>query len=153
MSDISLTWQTFAADFTIAANDLQTDAGLESAVLISLFTDRRATLNDVIPDGTDDRRGWWGDSFPAVAADLIGSRLWLLHREKELQTVLNRAQEYGREALQWMIDDRVLARIDVTAEVVRRGVLGLLVVPYRPDGRSTQFRYELNWRQQALKVM
>lgn len=153
MSDISLTWQTFAADFTIAANDLQTDAGLESAILISLFTDRRAEQSDQLPDASDDLRGWWADSFAEVAGDRIGSRLWLLHREKEQPSVITRAQEYAREALQWMIVDRVLERIDITAEVVRRGVLGLLVVPYRPDKRSVEFRYELNWQAQALKVM
>jgi phage gp46-like protein len=33
-----------AADLAVAANDLSTDAGLETAVLLSLFLDRRAGM-------------------------------------------------------------------------------------------------------------
>jgi phage gp46-like protein len=152
MSDIGLTWRIFAADFTIAANDLETDEGLETAVLVSLFTDRRAANDDSIPDGTDDRRGSWQDSFPRVADDLAGSRLWLLGREKQQQSVLTRAVEYAREALQWMLDDRVSDRIDVTAEIVRTGVLGLLVVIHRPQRAPAEFRYDYNWQAQTLRA-
>src|SRR5262245_52468064 len=146
MSDIGLTWDIFAADFTIVANDLAADDGLETAVLVSLFTDRRVASDDASPDGTDDLRGWWGDSFPEVPNDLIGSRLWLLSREKELQSVVARAQEYAREALQWMLDDRVSDRIEVTAEIVRAGVLGLLIVIHRPRKATAEFRYDYNWQ-------
>ena len=151
MSDLALTWNTVAADFGIEANDLAVDDGLETAVLLSLFLDRRANADDPIPDGSDDRRGWWGDSFPQVPNDLIGSRLWLLGREKQLQTVLARAQEYAREALQWMLDDRVSDRIEVTAEFVREGVLGLRIVIHRPRQAPAQFRYDLNWQAQLAK--
>lgn len=152
MSDIRLTWNVFAADFTIVANDLEADDGLETAVLVSLFTDRRAVNDDLIPDGTDDQRGWWGDSFAAQANDLIGSRLWLLSREKQQQSVLVRAQEYAREALQWLLDDRVSDRIDVTAEIVRTGVLGLLVVIHRPQRAPAEFRYDFNWQAQQARA-
>lgn len=152
MSDIRLTWRIFAADFNIVANDLETDDGLETSVLVSLFTDRRATDDDVIPDGTDDRRGSWQDDFLAAAGDLGGSRLWLLHREKQQQSVLDRAVEYTREALQWMFDDRVSERIDVTAEIVRTGVLGLLVVVHRPRKSVAQFRYDINWQAQQARA-
>jgi len=152
MSDIRLTWDIFAADFTVVANDLETDDGLETAVLVSLFTDRRATDDDAIPDGTDDRRGWWGDSFPTVPDDLIGSRLWLLSREKQQQSVLVRAEEYAREALQWFLDDRVSDRIDVTTEFTRDGLLGLRVVIYRPRRAPAEFRYDYNWQAQQARA-
>ena len=152
MSDIRLTWNIFAADFSILANDLETDDGLETSVLVSLFTDRRANTDDVIPDGTDDRRGSWQDSFLETAGDLGGSRLWLLSREKQQQNVLDRAVEYAREALQWMIDDRVSERIDVTAEIVRTGVLGLLVVIHRPRKAASEFRYDINWQAQQARA-
>jgi phage gp46-like protein len=152
MSDLGLTWTTpFGADFTLAANDLAVDEGLETAVLLSLFLDRRADGDDVIPDGTDDRRGYWGDAFPEVPNDLIGSRLWLLSREKQVQTVLSRAEEYAREALQWLLDDRVSDRIEVTAEFVRAGVLGIRVVIHRPRKAPAQFRYDFNWQAQLAK--
>ncbi|WP_235210433.1 phage GP46 family protein [Caballeronia sordidicola] len=33
-------------------------------MLNSLFTDRQARADDVIPDGSDDPRGWWRDTDP-----------------------------------------------------------------------------------------
>ena len=87
----------FACDYAVAAGDLAADNGLKTAVLISLFTDRLAAADDEIPDGTEDRRGWWGDmpadgSAPSGAPpDPIGSRLWLLARAKQSAETLNRA--------------------------------------------------------------
>ncbi len=51
---------------------------LVRAVLISLFTWRRANADDTLPDPRGFRMGWWGDTYPVVANDRIGSRLWLL---------------------------------------------------------------------------
>lgn len=96
--------------------------GLESAVLISLLTDRRAHDDDRLPDGEitpdqmpQDKRGWVGDSLGPVN-EFIGSRLWLLKREKQTEETRRRAKEYCEEALQWMIDDGHAASIDVRVE-------------------------------------
>lgn len=148
MSDIALTWDPThgAADLSIEANDLGRDEGLETAVLISLFTDRRAADGDTLPDESTDRRGWWGDAVPVVEGDHIGSRLWLLDRGKLTPAVLRQAEEYALEALQWLIDDKVAARIEATAEIVRDGVRGLTIAIYRP-GRAdpARFRYDAVW--------
>lgn len=108
-----------AIDLALGGYDLATEDGLRTAVIVSLFTDRRAEADDEIPDGGDDRRGWWADS--------IGSRLWLLARAKETPDTLARARAYAIEALQWLIDDGVATAVDVTAEWVRHGVLALRV--------------------------
>jgi len=125
--------------------DLATDSGLETAVVISLFTDRRAEDTDQIPDGTADRRGWWGDSFADDGGDRIGSRLWLLGREKQLPSVAKRAETYAKEALQWLIDDGISSRVTVVAEFVRTGVLGLSVEILRPVGTPLTFRFSNLW--------
>lgn len=108
-----------AIDLSLAGYDLATEDGLRTAVIISLFTDRRAEADDEIPDGGDDRRGWWADS--------LGSRLWLLARSKETPDTLARARTYAAESMQWLIDDGVATAVEVTAEWARRGVLGLRV--------------------------
>ena len=59
------------------ARTLRAERGLRSAVLISLFTDRRAEPGDV-PEG-EDPRGWWADVL-GEEGDRIGSRLWLIDR-------------------------------------------------------------------------
>jgi len=107
---------------------LRTESGLRSAVIVSLFTDRRAAPGDEIPDGSNDRRGSWHDNFLDDENDLQGSRLWLLSREKELPQVLIRAREYAEEALKWLVDDGVAEHITVLASHVRAGVIGLHIV-------------------------
>lgn len=152
MTDIALTWTGVAADFAIAGNDLATDDGLETAVILSLFTDRRADDGDALPEGQTFRRGWWGDAFPFAEGDRIGSRLWLLSREKQAQDVVNRAREYAEEALQWLLDDKVADRLEVLAEIVRPGWLGLTVTIYRPGTDPVQWRYNYTWAAQAARV-
>lgn len=92
------------------------------------------------------RQGWWGDTFAEAAGDRIGSRLWLLQRQKVLSTTLRRAEAYAKESLQWLIDDAVVARIEVSAE--RSGVdqIALLVTCYRPDDtQALQARFQNVW--------
>lgn len=153
MSDLGLFWSGVDADLELSAiGDLASDAGLDTAVLLSLFTDRRLEDNDTPPDGSDDRRGWWGDQFSAVDGDKIGSRLWLLSRAKQTQDTLDRAEEYAKEALQWLLDDSVSSRIDVQASWIARGTMELDVQIYRPTGQTFQKRYNYNWAAQAAQT-
>ena len=116
---------------------------LTRAVIISLFTWRRANPDDELPG--QDRMGWWGDTFPTEQNDKIGSRLWLLTREKLTNQTLVRAQEYAKEALQWMLDDGVATRIDVVAE--REGIdrLNLGISIYRTTGKPVELRFSDFW--------
>ncbi len=151
MSDLALVWDgaNFAADLAIDANDLLTDDGLETAVMLSLFLDRRAEDADTLPDAVTDRRGWWGDEFPIADGDKIGSRLWLLSREKQTAAALTRAQEYAQEALAWLVEDKVAERVDVTADFPRPGVLGLSVIIYRPHVDPAKYRFNHIWAAQG----
>lgn len=151
MSDIRTTFAGFVGDFTLVGPSLDQDDGLQTAVMISLFTDRRALPGDPLPvsaqlTGTPDRRGWWGDSFAEIPGDRIGSRLWLLSREKQLAAVLERAREYAFEALQWLIDDGVARAVNVTAEIVSNGVLGLAIEIVRADKPVAQYRFQRFWK-------
>lgn len=103
-------------DWTMSGGDLAADRGLRSRVATSLFTDALAATDDAIPDGTDDRRGWWGD-LPVGEDDAapIGSRLWLLSREKVTETTRLRAEAYAADALAWMLDRGIAQRVDVAA--------------------------------------
>jgi phage gp46-like protein len=153
MSDIALRWTGALSDVVIAQNDLLTEDGLNTAVIASLFTDRRAEDSDILPDGTTDRRGWWGDAFPTVSEDKFGSRLWLLSREKQQQSVLDRAVVYAKEALQWLIDDQVAQAIDVVAEFTKPGMLGLSITITRPASASTvDFKFYFNWAAQEAAL-
>lgn len=115
LPDVRTVWDPFglAGDWLFAPPDLVTGRDLETAAIISLFSDRLANADDRLPDPADaDRRGWWADYDSDY---LIGSRLWLISREKQTEDVRQRAEDYCREALQWMLDDDVADTVDVVA--------------------------------------
>lgn len=134
-----------AMDYAINATGLEEDDGLTTAVIISLFTDRRAHEDDVIPDGSGDRRGWWGDAFPDVDGDKIGSRLWLLSREKQLPEVLTRAKSYIEEALAWLVTESVAKSVTVQTFIPRSGIMGAQIAITKPDGTTSQFQFDNVW--------
>lgn len=107
------------------AGGFLTDDGLGTCLLISLFTDRRADAEEGLPAA--ERRGWVGDALSDLEGDRYGSHLWLLKRDKESEETRLRAEEYAAAALQWMLDDGVATSIEVEAQWVARGVLGLRV--------------------------
>ena len=143
MSDISIAWSPALGrgDWVQVGTRLQAGNELANAVMLSLFTDRIALVDDVIPDGTNDPRGWWGDD----AAAPIGSRLWLLSRAKQTTETLARAQDYIAEALQWLIDDGIVARLDITVEWTRQSQLGAQVTAYRSDGTNIALNFASAW--------
>ncbi|MDU1063265.1 MAG: phage GP46 family protein [Leclercia adecarboxylata] len=114
---------------------------LPRAVIISLFSWRRANADD----NADQTMGWWGDTFPTVTGDRIGSRLWLLGREKITNNTLNRARDYATEALQWMVDDGVAARFDVTSERLGIEAARLNITIYQRDGTRWDLRFDDYW--------
>jgi phage gp46-like protein len=142
---IALELYEYGGDISRDGADLVTDSGLETAVFISLFTDRRAEEDDELPGNKKDRRGWWADAFSEIENDQYGSRLWLLAREKTLASTLERAKEYAREALAWMIEDGVASKITVEAERVRGYILGLSVEIEKPTGDMIKFTYQNIW--------
>jgi len=125
---------------TIVVDSQTIPLGLDSqeplirAVMISLFTWRRANPDDDLPGS--EKQGWWGDSFPVEPNDRIGSRLWLLSRAKLLPETVAKAKEYAEEALAWLVTDGIAARVVVEAE--RRGIdtLALACRIYKSDGSA-----------------
>ena len=133
--DIAISWDAALSrgDWVLSADgDLETGGDLQTAILISIFTDAMAAPDDVIPDGTNDPRGWWGDEFDSQHP--IGSKLWLLDRAKQTQKTLNRAFSYLSESLQWLIDDGVVGRFDIQVQWVRASFLGASITAYSPQG-------------------
>lgn len=149
LADLALVWSnaTGDADLAMIDDDLASDRGLVTAVLLSLFTDRRAENDDVPPSGAaSDRRGWWADQFAVIEGDRYGSRLWLLDRATLTNETLLQAKAYATEALQWMIDDKVVASIPltVTRMTAPDGIMiaGQLL---RPGLDPVSFRFAHAW--------
>lgn len=146
--DIALLELESGIDLIVDKGDLISDDGLRTAVLISLFTDRRVSAEE-LPPGETNRRGWWADSIAEEPGDQIGSKLWLLEREKQTSEVLERAREYAEEALQWMIEDSVAASVSVATSYPARGILRIEVEITRPNKETASLAYDYAWEREA----
>lgn len=131
-----------AIDLRVENGGLAVDHEIKTAVLRSLFTDRRAEDDDVLPDPLGGARGWWGDAF---LPSPMGSRLWLLGREKILPETLTRARDYAREALQWLVEAGVARSIEVDVLRVELDRLALVVAINRNGSPPARYRFELAW--------
>ncbi|WP_174296542.1 phage GP46 family protein [Sphingomonas bacterium] len=125
-----------AAQFTPGTGLVVGDE-LLTAVLISLFTDASADLEDTIPDGTDDPRGWW--------AGPIGSKLWLRLRSKATPTVAALVKHDSEQALAWLVEDSVAAAVEVTTEWTRPTMLGVQIIIRRTSGDVRALAFSHLW--------
>ena len=146
MPDIRTVWDPSLStgDWLIDPPALAEGNDLETAVLLSLFSDARAADDDRLPGPSDDRRGWW--------AGPMGSRFWLLVREVASNEVRLRAEDYCREALAWTLEDEVADQIDVAAAYAlppaELGQLEVEVALYRNGEIIFARRFDRLWFQQ-----
>lgn len=131
-----------------ARGDLQCRNAIQTAVLICLMTDARVDPSE-LPEG-ESNRGWPGDAFDMQPGDVpLGSKLWLLRRRALTGDIDLEAEDYARAALQTLIDQVVVARVDVS--VVRspeRSRLDLDIALYGRDGAAMfSQRFGVLWDQ------
>lgn len=151
MADIRIVWNPdlLVGDWRLADHVLDTDRELVTAVAVALFTHRTADEEDEIPDGTADRRGWWGD---ADAQELhggwpIGSRLWLISREKQTEETRQRAEEYIHEAIAPFVELGAVSAYDLDVDWFAHERLGAVITLYRGPQHSIEVRFETLWDQ------
>ncbi|HGM5579294.1 TPA: phage GP46 family protein [Pseudomonas putida] len=123
--------------------DDESERAWQRAAVISLLTWRRAESDDRLDDA--ERQGWWGDSFPTVADDRIGSRLWLLRRRALDAATVRDAEAFARESLDWMLED---GRVIDVAVTVTRGPdrLNLAVALSLRDGGQVTLKLDNLWQ-------
>ena len=138
-------------DLIIENGDLKADNSLETASLISLFSDKRVTLKEV-PRGENGRRGWWADLISEPLDDEIGSKLWRLESlgkvsnstAVELESVLT-------EAFEWMLDDGLAVQVVVSATRTETNRIDGSVLIIKPDGDNIPLKFV--WDGQRLKLI
>lgn len=149
--DIRLSLEDGAGTLEVRQNDLDRDAGLETALLVSLFTDRRATLEQVRAAGMDesDLRGWWGDEGEE---EPIGSHVWLLGRAKVTPETMTQFREYALQAWEWLIQDGAAEAIDAVVERADLEAIRITVTVKRPRAaENVNFRWYYNWQAQQVR--
>ena len=131
---------------------LELDDGLCTAVILSLFCDRRADDDTVLPQNQTDRRGWCGDEFAMPAAeaprdetDAWGSHLWLCYVTKSTVDMLERARFAAWESLQWMVRSDVASQVDVVAQWTGATSERLALRPRIFQGNAERPVYDVLW--------
>ena len=153
--DITVAWDNAntIGDWSLAEGDLQTGQDLQTACLVSLFTDKLATPDFVPTDGTTDRRGWWADLYNDRP---LGSNLWQLERAHKTRNTLGLARRYAQDALQWLVEDGVAASVVVDTRWLGgpgSTALGIAIAITKPDGTMTRFVYAWAWDESARLVV
>lgn len=143
---------TDCPDLVIENGDLKAANGLENASLISLFSDKRVTFEE-LPPGEESRKGWWADLVSEPLDDQIGSRLWTLARKpgKLINVSLIEMEAILLEAFDWMLEDGVAATITVNAEIIRPREIKGTVEILKPNGDNIPLKFI--WDGQRLKLL
>ena len=148
MADILLKKINGYWDIDFTNGDLTMTRGLETAILMSLFVDARASSSEM-PDAMR-RRGWFGNKLNGYDNDEMGSKLWLLSQSRRTQNTLNLAKTYCVNCLAWLLTDKIADKIDVDVSFIPDGVEVDITV-YRSQNKIFNASYNL-WENTNLVV-
>ena len=130
-------------DLVVVDNVLSTVTGFETAILVSLLSDARASSSSVgLPSR---RRGWVGNIETADTGRQFGSRLWTFHQARLTESTLNGLSVAAQEALSWMIEDGIARSVSAVAEKTDISEATIEIVIVTPVG--SEERYAFTWRQ------
>ena len=148
MSDIGLFIDSEGfIDIAFNEGDLKQDDSLQTALLISLFTDKRIEESER-PEDEPSLRGFWGDIYADVEGDKIGSKLWLFSRSKRTVETLTYYEDYALEALKWLTEDEIADRVEVSAAYQGEGLL-LSIYTYKGTINN---KYSVFWDGQTANI-
>lgn len=143
--DLKLFFDTYGkeewADIKKENGDFVRENGLETAVLLSLKLNARVDEKKSYKNN-----GFWAESLIGYN---IGSKLWLLNRNKITKDTLRLYEQYSKEALKWMIDEGISEKIEVAALKSKRyNGINVYIAIYRPTGEIEKFKYIEKWSSQ-----
>lgn len=124
--DIKLDMTSGEGAITMRNGQPVMDAGFSTAVNISLFGDTE----------------WWGGN--------IGGEFWSVCESATLTNETRQlAEDAARRDLQWMLDEGIAERLDISASIIAITALGLAVAIYEPEKETpTTLKYRVNWNAQ-----
>ena len=122
-------------DLVIEDGDFKKTGGMDSAIFISLFTDRRAHVDEV--SDPMKRRGWSGTQFTNNREGNKGSGLWLYEQRRLDQDTVEGVKIESYQALYWTINDQIVKDIQVN------------VIP-SPADRSAELQIKMNGRNSGV---
>ena len=141
MADIGLIERDGFFDIAIENGDLVTDFSLASSVILTLFSNARATTERTNLEIPEDPRGWFAD-------DNVGSLLWLFSRQAITETLLVDIENECARALQYLVDEGRAESIDITATRGReQDTVNLRIEIVRDDNEVEEMNFQLTGEQ------
>lgn len=130
-------------DLVVVDSVLDTVDGFETAIMVSLLSDARASAANVLTPSK--RRGWVANILTADTGRQYGSRLWTFHQARLTPGILNDISIAAQESLNWMVQDGIAKSVSTTA--VKTGIkeVNIDINIITPTG--TEERYAFTWRQ------
>lgn len=131
-------------DIVLQGADFKQAIDLQTAIVISLFSDGRSEIDDATPLS----RGWAGDSLNQDQESLTGSRIWLLRNGKLTNQTLTDLEDFAIKATQWIIDNKIATEITATASFLNKaeGRVSLHLAVTEPQG-NIEREYVFSWDQ------
>lgn len=119
--------------------DIETQDFFDTSILMSLFTNRRASSSEV--PVSQYRQGWIGnESFDNDFE--IGSKIWLFEQARIDRDTLNGITSAAVESLQWLIDQGFAVSIEVDTVLIQN-VATLQIDIFRPNSKVDRRFYDL----------
>ncbi len=119
--------------------DILTADSFDTAIIVSLFTDRRAGASEV--GASRNRRGWIGnESTPGIE---MGSKLWLFEQARNGIDTMNGLADAAQAAIQWLVDDGFAVAVSATATPSNVSLATLSILIERVPGEVERRDFEL----------
>ena len=134
MSDLYLIPTSDGSEISVTDGKPRMTSGLETAVYLSLFTE-----------------SYWGNTISDIPERYASRVPVLMNRPLTNQTRLAMI-DAAKNALQWMIDERVADTITVEAEIAAVGQLNIRVQINEPENQEA-FAYGINWDAQEASLL
>lgn len=135
--------------WVIKNQTLKHESALYTTIINCLFTDKRLPDGQEIPDGSTDRRGWWGHSVKLDGEFEFGSYLWLLVRAPLTDDTEVKAKDYVLLALEPLLKQQVIANIDVNISADK--AMGKLQIDIKAfsasNGATIAQKFNIWWKQ------
>lgn len=141
--EIKLEMNNGIFDIVIENGDFANEDGLDSNIWVSLFTDARADVSQVLVP--ENRRGWMGNLVSEIPERQLGGLLWLAEQRRLNQDTLNENIDHVRKSLEWMIIDGIAVEMDVIGQIIPRTGIAANVTITSKDGVTSNHYIEL-WR-------
>lgn len=124
------------------AGDFAVTPGLETSMLVSLFSDRRADQSEV--SDPMQRRGWIGNLVAETVGDNHGSGLWLYEQRRLTDDIALGVKTEAVQSFDWMVDDGLATYVEADVrQVPSKRALYLDMTIHFPNGQSASRAYAL----------